>query len=163
MKVTYNSCETIYVTGATLAVNTTAYADHDLVGELLTLTSPFGAGIGLIVNSITLQDLDENNACPLVVLFFEKYPGDTTFTNNSILALNDADVPKVVHKAKIAASDYDAMGTSSMVAEVTGLGFAITPRGPAGAFYVALMSDVGTPTWAANDLSLSLGIVADAA
>lgn len=163
MKVTYNSCTIINVTGATLAVNTTAYADHDLVGGLLTLTNPFGADAGFIVNSITVQDLDADNACPLVVLFFEENPSGTTFTNNSILALADADVPKVVHKAKIAASDYDAMGTSSMVAEVTGLGFAMKSRGAAGAFYVALMSDGGTPTWAASDVSLSFGIVADAA
>lgn len=163
MKVTYDSCTTINVTGATLAVNSTAYSDHDLVGGLLTLTNPFGPNVGLIINSVTVQDLDADNACPLVVLFFEENPSATTFTNNSILALNDADVPKVVHKAKIAASDYDAMGTSSMVAEVTGLGFAMKSRGTGGVFYVALMSDGGTPTWAASDVSLSFGVVADAA
>lgn len=163
MKVTYNSCTTINVTGATLAVNTTAYADHDLVGGLLTLTNPFGADVGFIVNSITVQDLDADNACPLVVLFFEEYPSGTTFTNNSIVNLADADVPKVAHKAKIAASDYDAIGTTNMIAEVTGLGYAMKSRGASGAFYVALMSDGGTPTWAASDVSLSFGIVADAA
>lgn len=163
MKISYDSCKTISVPAADLVINAVAYADHDSIGGLLTLTSPFGAGVGLIVNSITIQDLDADNACPMVALFFEELPGSTTFTNNAIVALADADVPKVIHKAKIAASDYDALGTTCMVAEVTNLGFALHPRGPAGKFYMHLMSDGGTPTWAVGDLSLTVGVLIDPA
>jgi hypothetical protein len=161
MKITYQATNTVKVTGATLAVNAVAYADHDLVGGLLTLANPFGEGVGFVLNSITLQDLDADNACPLVVLLFEENPASTTFTNNSIVNLADADVPKVTLKVKIAASDYDAIGTTNMIAEVSNLGLAMRPSGKY--FYVANMCDGATPTWAASDVSLTFGLIGDAA
>lgn len=162
MKISYYATDNISVSGATLAVNATQYADHDLVGGLLSLSSPFTENAGFSIVSATIQDLDADNFCPFVILIFEEYPSGTTFTNNSALDLADADVPKVKHKIKIAASDYDAIYNTCAVAEVSGFALSVVPRGKDNKFYVAIMCDGSTPSWTASDVSLSFGVIADA-
>lgn len=143
----------VKVPGATVGVNTTAYADNDLVGELITL--PVGKS-GLI-QTLTLQDLTAQNAA-LEVYVFDTYPGSTTFTNNSALDVADADLPSICAQFSVGASDYLSLADNS-VATVKGLALPYVAQN--GNLYVALRSAAATPTYAANELSLTFGLLVD--
>lgn len=145
----------IKVAGTTVAVNTDAYAPGDLVGSKLTLSNAYPVeSKEPYLHSITVQDLTKQNA-ELDFVFFDADPAATTFTNNAALDIADADLPKIIGFATITASDYCNFADSS-VGSVGNIGIACKPAD--NTLYCAIVSR-GTPTYAANELSVVFGFV----
>lgn len=144
----------IKVAGATVGVNTDAYAAGDLLGGKLTLSGAFPTGPKepYWIN-VTIQDLTKQNAT-IDVILFDSNPSATTFTNNAALDIADADLPKIIGFAQV--SDYTSFADNS-VGIATGLSIAAKPL--AGADLYACLVSRGTPTYAANELSVSFGFV----
>ena len=143
------------VPGSDIGVNSTTYADGDLVGTKLTLIDMIPPRKGGILQTVVLHDLDAQDAS-LILIIWDLDPSSTTFTNNSVLDIADADLPNVVAKVRISNLDYDDFSDNS-IGEVDNL--SIPLRG--NLLYAALVSDGATPTYTANGLSMSLGLLVD--
>lgn len=144
----------IKIAGATVGVNTDAYASGDLLGGKLTLSGVYPVGPKEpYLTSIAIQDLTEQSATIDVVLF-DADPSGTTFTNNAELDIADADLPKIIGIYQV--SDYHAFADSS-VGIATGVAMAAKPI--AGEDLYACLVSRGTPTYAANELSVVFGFV----
>lgn len=142
------------IAGSDVGVNTTAYADNDLVGEVMTVN----VGRSGILQFLTLQDLTAQNAA-LEVYVFDTYPGSTTFTNNSALDVADGDLPKIAFQFSVAATDYLSLADNSVgTVKNLALPFAC---GDGQNLYVALRSAAATPTYDASALSLTFGFLVD--
>ena len=155
MRISTDGISLIKVAGSSIAVNTTAYADGDLVGGKITLTDVVPQRKGGILQTVVLHDLDAQDAS-LILIIWDLDPSSTTFTNNSVLDIADADLPNVVAKVRISNLDYDDFSDNS-IGEVDNL--SIPLRG--NLLYAALVSDGATPTYTANGLSMSLGLLVD--
>ena len=143
------------VPGSEVGVNTTTYADGDLVGAKITLTDIIPHRKGGIIQTIVLHDLDAQNAS-LLFIIWDVNPSSTTFTNNSVLDIADTDLPNVIAKVRISNLDYDDFSDNS-IGEVDNLSIPLKGR----LLYAALVSDGATPTYSANGLSMSLGLLVD--
>ncbi|HEB26268.1 MAG TPA: hypothetical protein ENI05_00635 [Porticoccus sp.] len=143
------------VPGSEVGVNSTTYADGDLVGEKLTLTDMIPPRKGGILQTIVLHDLDAQDAS-MVLIIWDLDPSSTTFTNNSVLDIADADLPNVIAKVNISNLCYDDFSDNS-IGEVDNL--SIPMRG--NTLFAALVSDGATPTYTANGLSMSIGLLVD--
>ena len=143
------------VPGSDIGVNTTAYADGDLVGEKITLTDIVPQRKGGILQSVLLHDLDAQDAA-LILIIWTLNPQNTTFTNNSVLDVADADLPNVIAKVKIAATDYDDLSDNS-IGQVDNLSIPLKGAN----LYAALVSDGATPTYSTNGLSMNLSLLVD--
>ena len=143
------------VSGADVGVNATTYADGDLVGTKITLTDVIPQRKGGILQTVVLHDLDAQDA-DLILIIWDLNPSSTTFTNNSVLDIADADLPNVIAKVRISNLDYDDFSDNS-IGEVDNL--SIPLRGAS--LYAALVSDGATPTYTANGLSMSIGLLVD--
>ena len=143
------------VSGSTLGVDATPYGDGDLVGTKITLTDIIPNRKGGILQTVVLHDLDAQDAS-LLFIIWDLDPASTTFTNNSVLDIADADLPNVIAKVRISNLDYDDFSDNS-IGEVDNL--SIPLRGAK--LYAALVSDGATPTYTANGLSMSLGLLVD--
>jgi hypothetical protein len=140
-------------------VNTTAYADGDLVGGKITLTDIIPQRQGGILQSIELHDLDAQDAA-LILIIWDQNPSGTTFTNNSALDVADADLPNIIGLVWIGASDYEAFADNS-AACVQNIGMPVKAADDSGDLYAAFLSDGATPTYTANGLSLTLNLLVD--
>ncbi len=139
-----------------LTVDTNAYASGDLIGAKLSLTvPPWAAGdtAGFLIQSVSLKDLAKQNAA-IDVVFFHADPSGTTFTDNAALDVADADVSKIAGFAQVLT--YASFNDNSY-AQAGNLAIPVVM--PAGATLYACLVSRGTPTYAASDLSLRVGIV----
>lgn len=143
----------VKIAGATVGVNTDAYTAGDLVGGKLTLADvyPVGPQEPFLV-SITVQDLTKQNAA-LDFVIFDSDPAATTFTNNAALDVADADLPKIL--GYVSLTDYSSFNDNS-VGSVTNIGMSVKPTGSA--LYAAIVAR-GTPTYGANELSVTFGFL----
>jgi len=93
------------------------------------------------------------------IIFFDSNPTATTFTDNSAIDIADADLPKVIGVVNVGAGDYDASADSSVA---TTLGQQIVLQNASGTnkVWIALISR-GTPTYVADCISLSFGVLQD--
>ena len=160
MRIKTDSAIVFKVAGSSVGVNTSAYADGDLVGDKITLSTilPLRGGGG-VLQSIVLHDLD-SQAAALVLLIWDQNPASTTFTDNSALYVADADLVNIIARVKIAASDYAALADNS-VGEVDSLSIPLRAATSDGTLYAAFVSDGATPTYSANGLSLTLNLLID--
>jgi len=156
MKTTSDDIYLIKITGATIGVNTTAYADNDLVGELITVANATMPGKGCILVSVVLQDLTNQKAA-LDLVIFDSNPAASTFTNNSTFTIADADLPRVIGHIPIASTDYHSFADNA-VGTVEGKSLILKPA-YGSTLYFCLRSNVATPTYAANELSMVIGVL----
>lgn len=157
VKLTTDNIHLLKLAGSDIGVNTTQYADGDLVGGKLTITDVIPYRKGGVLQSVVLHDLDAQDAA-LVLILWDLNPTSTTFTNNSTLDVADADLPNVIAKIKIAAGDYDDFSDNS-IGQVDNL--SIPLKGSRGILYGAIVSDAATPTYSANGLSMCLSLLVD--
>ena len=158
MKISTDGIKVTKVSGVTIGVNTTAYGDGDLIGEMLTLPDLVPHRKGGILQTIVLHDLDAQDAA-LFLVIWDLNPSSTTFTNNSVLDIADADLPNVVAKINITAADYEDLSDNS-IGEVDNLSIPLRASSD-GTLYAALISDGATPTYSANGLSMCLNLLVD--
>ena len=149
MRVSVDDIEIIKVEGSTIGVNTTAYADNDLVGEQFEMKVGH-EGKGVVLQGITLHDIDSQTAI-LEIVIWGKDPSGSTFTNNSAVTVVDADLPTIQAVVNVAAADYVAFADNS-IAIVKDL--VIPLKSEAGnKYYVLFRSNGSTPTYTASGLS----------
>jgi len=158
-RISTNSITIHKVAGSGIAVNTTAYADGDLVGGKITLTDIIPQSLGGILQSIELHDIDGQNAA-LILIIFDSNPSGSTLTNNSALTVVDADLPKVIGMVWVGAEDYEALATNSLAC-VKNLGIPLKAVDGSGDLYAVFLSDGATPTYTANGLSMTLNLLVD--
>jgi len=144
----------------TVTVSTSpAYPAGDCVGGKLTLSGIARvSGKAALLQSLFLIDTSNQKAA-LELIIFNADPSSTTFTDNSALSINSADVGKIVRRISIAASDYVTIDTKAF-ADLTISGKVLKPASGTD-MYAALVA-VGTPTYAATTaLTLNLGVLQD--
>jgi hypothetical protein len=119
-----------------------AYAANDLVGTKLTVSNiARGNNKQVTIQTITVTCRDD--ILPDMDLFlFASDPTGTTFTDNSPLGIDVADINRQRGPLRIAAGDWKSTGTSgSRVATKMGLGWAVTSVN--GNLYAALITRTG--------------------
>ncbi|WP_084581779.1 hypothetical protein [Sphingomonas azotifigens] len=104
--------------GGTPAVATTAYAAGNVVGSLLTFTGAAraAAGSGLIQAASVLSKSVQTAALDLLI--FSANPSASTFTDKATVAINAADLDKLV--GVIHLTDWSALGTASIAQAIGG-------------------------------------------
>lgn len=109
-----------------VAVTTSgAYADGDVVGGILSLTTVnYASGRRVALRSVQINNKD-GNAPELRVYFFKATPSGGTYTDNSALAWGSGDSANKVGQFKIATTDWLTDGSQSSV-NVSNLGMKMT-------------------------------------
>jgi len=149
MRVAIDDIEIIKVAGSTINVNTTAYADNDLVGDQFEIDVGH-IGKGVLLQGITIHDPDSQSAV-FEIIIFGKNPSGSTFTNNSAVTVVDADLPSIQAYAEVAAADYIAFADNS-IAMVKDLALPLKSE-EGNKYFVIFRSNGSTPTYAADALS----------
>lgn len=134
-----------------------AYASGDVVGTLITFTQASTDRDTGIIQSIVLCDLAKQNIAADII-FFSANPSATTFTDNSVLDIADADLPKVVGHVSLLASDYCSLNDNSFATKANcGLVFKLTTTNT---LYAVIVTR-GAPTYTSGDITLEVGILRD--
>ena len=142
----------------TPTVDTSAYADGDNIGGAsYELPSVNNEGQGGVIWTINVFDYAKQTPA-ITILFFDQEPTNTTFTDNAVLAVDDADLPHLVGHVAIASTDYASLSDNA-VATKTNIGLS----------YVALEDSLwaviqsnGAPTFVADsDLDVQITIWMD--
>lgn len=146
-------------TGAEIGVDGAAYASGDLIGDQspIALAAARISGGSGILHSVTIKDLTKQNSA-LKIVIFDSNPSGTTFTDNSALDVADADIDKIISWIDIAASDYISFSDNS-VAHIRGLSIPFLASGSSNLYFCVISN--GTPTYVADELSISFGILQD--
>lgn len=152
---------TVYkLTGAQVGVSGAAYASGDVLGDQCPIKvelvrGKYGTGI---IQSVITQDLSNQSGAYDIVVF-DSNPTATTFTDNSALDINDADLPKVLGVINVAAAEYDAFA-DSVVATTLNQQLAIKAATDSPNLWIALVSR-DTKTYVADELSIAIGVLQD--
>lgn len=98
----------------TPTISTTAYANADAIGGLMQFTGAARSGVlSGVIDSVVVADASAQ-AAPMDLILFNASPGTTTgFADNGVFSIADADLPKVVGRIAIAATDYVVFGTTA--------------------------------------------------
>ena len=144
----------------TPTIQAAAYATGELVGGKMSFAGAVRmkdlvAATGLI-QSVVITDLGKQSVA-LDLVFFDTDPSNTTFTENSALAVNDTDLLTVVGVASV--TDWKSLSDNSVgLALNLAMPFNL---GTGTVLYGALVSR-GAPTYAStSDLTVRVGILQD--
>jgi hypothetical protein len=131
-----------------------AYAAGQLLGAVQVFTPVVrNAGLGAIVDTVTLYDNSKQNAA-IDVLFFNTATSSTTFTDKAAIAIAGVDLTTLAGHVSVLSTNYCSFNANS-IATVSGVGLRLKPI-PGTIVYVALVSR-GTPAYA-NTADLSVAI-----
>lgn len=155
---------TVKKTGTQIAVTSALYS----TGCVLGTTSPIQTEVfriggdvnqlgSAILQSVIIKDLSKQSLA-VDVIIFDSNPTATTFTNNSVLDIADADIDKIVGIISILATDYVSFNDNS-VAIKTGIGLPITTNLGNNIWFCLVTR--GSPTYVANELSVTFGLLQD--
>ncbi len=135
------------------------YDAGDVIGGLQTLlgAARVPGGTGKLVSVSILSKVDIAVATRLII--FKSNPSATTFTENSALSVNAADVDKILHSIEIASGDFADMGTPEVAVKSMRLPFKCAD-GIASLF--AVFQAAGTINFGStSDLTFNYGIEQD--
>lgn len=146
---------TLRILSVPLTVDTNAYATGDLIGTKITIPkATLGASLDGIIRSIVL-DCKSSQTTAFDIVFFNADPTATTFTDNAAIAVAVADFDKIIGGWAFAVTtSWIDVGTPSFAHAYVDIPYTLI-NGTS--LYAALISR-GTPTFAATDLTLKLGI-----
>lgn len=131
----------------TPTIDTVLYTAGDNVGGKLTLSDAKSeGGLGVKARSLTVIDLDSQDA-PLEVVFFDRDPTNATLTNNAAQALG-SDAEHVVGQVSVAAGDYVDEGGAS-VASIKNIDLILDTN--QGTDLYAAVKTTGSPTYTGAD------------
>jgi hypothetical protein len=144
------------VTGADVNAAGAAYATGDLVGGKITISDVLNNdGQDGFVYSIADQD-KSNQKVALDIVLFNEDPTETTFTDNAAIAIHADDLNKVIGVISVLAADYCAFASNAVATKVlNNLPFRSSSTNK---IYACVVSR-GAPTYVAEELSFSLGIL----
>lgn len=140
-------------------VDTAAYSVGDLIGAKNTLTDAVRvSGGGGVIQTVVVADLADQKAA-LDLVFFNADPSATTFTDQTALDIDDADLFRIIGVLEIVGTDYNAFADNA-VATFRNLGLAFEASGSAD-IYMAIVSR-GSPTYASTaDMQIYVTILQD--
>ena len=134
----------------TPTISTSAYADGDQVGGLMTLTLPaktIGKWDGVLLGSIKITDQDGQNA-PLDFLFYNA--SVTLQSDNAAASLSAADIVKHVGNKSVTADDYAAVSAMSVATKEVVIPMKPLDGSTDAVIYASIISR-GTPTYTDTD------------
>jgi|SRR5579872_339991 len=136
-----------------------AYATGQLLGLVQTFTGVVrNAGLGAVVDTITLYDNSKQNAA-VDVIFFNTATISTTYTDKATLVIAASDVTALAGHVSVLSANYASFSANS-IATLTNVGLRLKPT-PGTIGYVLLVCR-GTPTYAnSTDLSLAITLRQD--
>lgn len=151
----------VRASGTTVGVSGAAYSAGDVIGDQSPIKLAKAARVRLgtgVIHSVTVYDKSAQ-ALELDIIFFDSRPSSTTFTDNSALTLSDLDIEKVIGTVTIGAGDYVSFAASA-VGTKTAINLPFQSRNVEGDIYIAVLTQ-GAPTYAADELSIAVGIFQD--
>lgn len=154
------SSSPLYTTGylsyidVTLSVDTSIYADGDLLADTQVVTSAMRTADALgVLKSVVLVDEDDQGVA-LDLVFMSS--SATLGTENSAPTVSDANARNTLGFVSIATGDYIDLG-GVRVATKRDLNLVVKPATGTSNLYVAAITRGGTPTYTASGLKLRLG------
>lgn len=156
--------EEVVVAGKTKAVNTaltvtasSAYASGNVIGALMTIAGASrAAGMGGLVQSAVAPCKSAQTGA-VDIIYFNANPSSSTFTDKQALAVNAADIGKIIGVAHV--TDWTSLGTPSIgQAQNLAMPFSL----PDGTTLYAVAVARSTPTYGStSDLSVTHRILQD--
>jgi hypothetical protein len=149
---------TIRVTSAQTVTASSAYSSGNAVGGLITFSNAVrSAGQGGIIQGFVVRDKAGQNV-PYDLFLFDANPTNTTVTDKSAVAINTADLAKVICVVSVSAASLGAASTMAVLTASPGQAFKLT----SGTTIYGILVTRGTPTYAStSDVSVDLVILPD--
>jgi hypothetical protein len=144
------------VVDLTLSLDTSAYADGDVLAEAQELTNAVreSGGSGVLQSIVVVDQNDQGEALDVVIAD----SSITLGTENGAVSISDADAAKILGIVEVVASDYVDL-VNSQLATKNGLGISVEASGSS-SLYVGAISR-GTGTYTASGIVLRIGILQD--
>lgn len=154
------------VGGSTLPVVVTpvigaaAFTAGDFVGGKLTLANAgrVAAGTGIIQN-LSIVDAAKQAAALRIYLFKADLAG--TYADNAVESFTAADMLKLIDVIDVLAGDWETLTNASVTKAETLRGLGIPYKITSGTSLFAIIRTLGTPTYTANCLQLTFGLLRD--
>lgn len=137
---------------ASIAASTTTYASSDIIGTIQRLPNISRDGF---IQGVTIASRGSTTTGQIDVLIFNSSMPNSTFTDNSAIAISSADYDQVV--TAIHVTDWTAMGTPS-VGVSNGLGYTYSVSGSTA--YFALVARAAISLASSNGLTVTFNMVA---
>lgn len=144
------------VIDATLVLDTSAYADGDVLSVVAELASffPNPAGSRLLESLIVIDEDDQGVGFDLLFMNATATLG----TINTAPSISDADARKIIGKVSVVASDYIDLG-GNRIACLSGINQVLKAASGATSVWIATITRSGTPTYTASGLKLKIGVL----
>ena len=141
----------------TLTLDTSAYADGDVLAATQEIENVFTAGKPLMLYSLYLLDKDDQAQGMIIYLMRSEV---NIGTENSAVAITDAEADEILAEITIASSDYiDHTTWQTVRKKPSDDGMGVVLKTDAGkSLWIAVESD-GTGTYTAAGITLKLGFV----
>jgi hypothetical protein len=144
----------ISITTVTLSLDTSAYADGDVLADTQIVTNCFRINDGFgVIDSITVLDEDDQGA-GFDLIFLDS--NVSLGTENAAPSITDANARNILGWVRVSAADFIDLG-GSRLATLTGLSLAVKAVSGTDDMYVAAISR-GTGTYTASGIQLRIGI-----
>ena len=142
----------------TLSLDTSAYADGDVLADTQEVTAALNAndGTGMIQSIQVLDEDDQGVAMDLIFLDANVSLG----TENSAPSITDANARNILGRIRVNAADFIDLG-GSRIATMTGVGIGIKAGSGVDDIWVAAITRGGTPTYTASGVRLRIYIAND--
>ena len=147
------------VVDVTLSLDTSAYADNDVLAAPQEVTGFFRRPGGIV----TLQSLillDKDAQAQDIDLLFMNATGSIG-NENAAFAPTDAVADTIIGRIELVIADYMAISSTSHLICKRDLGLMMKAAAGATSLYIAAVCRSGTPTYTAAGITLKLGLVQD--
>jgi hypothetical protein len=143
---------TYKTSGGTIVTSTTTYASSDVIGSIQRLPNISRDGF---IQGVTITSRGSTTVGQIDVLIFNSSMPNSTFTDNSAIAISSLDYQNVVTSIHI--TDWTAMGTPS-IGVSNGLGYTYSVSGSTA--YYALVARAAISLASSNGLLITFNMVA---
>lgn len=145
------------VLDVTLSLDTSAYADGDVLADTQSLANAvrLAGGRAVLQSVMLIDESDQKQGLDLIVLDANNSLG----SENSAPNISDANAGAILGRVPITAGDYYDLGGVS-IANVNGVGLMLKAAASSTTLYVGAISR-GTGTYGATALKLKLGLLWD--
>ena len=146
------------VVDVTLSLDTSAYADGDLLADTQVVSSAFRIADGTAILQ-SLRVLDEDDQGVGMDIFFLN-ANNSFGSKNSAPSISDASARDILGRVSVSAADYVDLG-GCRTATKSGLGLVLKSVSGSTDLYVAAIVRGGAPTYTASGVRLRLGLLWD--
>jgi hypothetical protein len=144
----------------TPVIGAAAFTAGDFVGgKLLVLDAGRVSGGSGIIQSLSIVDGAKQAALLRIYLFKADLAG--TYADNAVESFTLADLLKLIDVIDVTASDWETLTNASVTKAETLRGLGIPYKITTGTSLFAIIRALGTPTFTANCLQLTFGLLRD--